>query len=365
MLAFCIFCSSLLFAQEDNKTGQSYKIKYVKEHLFLRDGDDFNVIDAEIEWPLVVDYTVMEPLQTFLIKNTMELNTADMDEAYPRFISSFGRPVIGSLEKIPDDNRFCYIDLKIKIKSYEPQKFIAFIADCNIEPQNRSKVKARRVYLSAVYDLQRQIVLGAEDILKEDAVKTRAVHQDFFDALLSPLSDDDYDNLQSSMINGVWFEDKNVGFHVVSRTHERKIDYDIFMPYENIRYLITKKGRKVIEGKPTGKQLFFLPKQQVLKGDTIYEKVDQIPQYQGGKDAMMNYFRQMPSSNNPNIKGKVILSFIIDKEGKMQSISVVHPLHPMADRRAVNMARGLRNWEPRRNGHEPVCVRMYLPIQFE
>ncbi len=113
---------------------------------------------------------------------------------------------------------------------------------------------------------------------------------------------------------------------------------------------------KAQEHKTSGDQTLDLP------------MVEQRPTFPGGDAAL---YRWLASHlNYPNdaaeqgISGKVIVSFIIKKDGSISSVRVLRSKHPSLDAEALRVVRSMPKWTPGRNNGEPVNVRYSLPINF-
>jgi len=115
----------------------------------------------------------------------------------------------------------------------------------------------------------------------------------------------------------------------------------------------------------------------------IYEVVDQMPQFPGGEKAIMEFIEnniQCPQDViRRGVHGKVVVSFIVGKNGKIQ-----HPeagkvflkeksgapcSSPMIEQicidEAVRIVKMMPNWNPGKNEKgEPVRVHLNIPIKF-
>ena len=77
-LPFLLCFPLVLSAQTVDHTSIRSDIVYLKEHLFLRNDSDFNVVDLDVEWPSVVDYTSAKPLQSALAMMAFGQDTTDL-----------------------------------------------------------------------------------------------------------------------------------------------------------------------------------------------------------------------------------------------------------------------------------------------
>ncbi|MBM6991945.1 MAG: energy transducer TonB [Prevotella sp.] len=359
--------SLTLCAQTVDNTAQKYAMRYVKDHLFLQHGEDFNVIDTDIEWPELLSYSQVQtqPLQQFLAQQLFGYDTANFDSAYQAYQSAHGQVVSGTLKSLPDDNRFAYITLKAQVKSYAPNHWICYQTTVKIEPQSLSPLKAKDEKHYYVYDIGRKKIFSTEDIVKQDQIQNGNVPSGFFENIFAPLSDDDFNQITSAALDGVWLVQKSpqVGLHITCRTADKQLDYETLMPYDDVRSIVTKNGRTLFEKPVPPVQPEFVTLPNIWKGDTIYYKVENAPEFRGGQEGLKAYLAHVSAPKAP-LPGRVITAFVVDKTGAVQDVRVISPLSPELDRHAVALVKGMPKFAPGTLKGSPVCVRMYLPISY-
>ena len=64
------------------------------------------------------------------------------------------------------------------------------------------------------------------------------------------------------------------------------------------------------------------------------------------------------------VEGKVIVSFVVDKDGSLTDIQVLRGIGYGCDEEALRVLKMVPNWSPGRQRGEPVKVRMAVPITF-
>ncbi len=364
-LSFLICFPLVLSAQTVDHTPVRSDIVYLKEHLFLRNNSDFNVVDLDVEWPSVVDYTSVKPLQSALAMMAFGQDTTDLKVARREFLRPMGQPVTQQLERIPDDDRFCYITLKVTMKAYQPGKWIAFLVQYTAEPQTRSRVQAAKAVRSVVYDIRRHKVLTVDQMIRKSAIEDGRADDNFYASLLAPLSDEDYDGLKSTSIDGVWPDKDQVTFHLTNTTDTRIISYEAQLPYQQVRYLVAKNARQLMEKKVDPGQPEFYYLSDTWQGDSVYRQVDVMPQFVGGQAAMNTYISRSGTPLSVGIQGRVTVAFIVDKEGEVHDVHVIGLLTPEASRHAASLVRNMPRFTPGMLHGQPVAVRIYLPIAYQ
>ena len=364
-LSFLLCLPLALSAQTVDRTPVRSDIVYLKEHFFLRNDSDFNVVDVDVEWPTVVDYTSARPLQSALAMMAFGQDTTDLKVACHEFVSQLGHPVTGLLERIPEDDRFCYVTLKVTMKSYQPGQWISFLVNYTAEPQARSRVQAANAVRSVVYDIRRRKVLTVDQMIKKTTIEDGRADDSFFISMMAPLSDDDYHALKSTNIDGVWPDKDQITFHLTHTTGEKIIRYETQLPYQQVRYLVAKDARQLLEKKADPGQPEFYYLSDTWQGDSVYRQVDVMPQFIGGQEGMNAYISRAGSLMPSGSQGRVTVAFIVDKTGVVQDVHVIDMFTPEASRHAAALVRNMPRYAPGLVHGRPVHVRIYLPITYK
>ncbi len=96
--------------------------------------------------------------------------------------------------------------------------------------------------------------------------------------------------------------------------------------------------------------------------------VQEIPSFQGGISAMMNYLisniHYPYNAKESNIHGTVYISFVIDKEGSITDANVMRGIGGGCDEEALRVVKRMPEWTPGKQNGRAVMVRLILPIQF-
>lgn len=100
--------------------------------------------------------------------------------------------------------------------------------------------------------------------------------------------------------------------------------------------------------------------------EPVFTEVEEVPEFPGGMMAFYNYlgknFKYPKSARKNNVSGKVILSFIVEKDGQLSDIKVIRGLNTDIDQEAVRVLKASPKWKPGlQNGHT-VRVAYTLPI---
>ncbi|MDE7426969.1 MAG: energy transducer TonB [Muribaculaceae bacterium] len=97
--------------------------------------------------------------------------------------------------------------------------------------------------------------------------------------------------------------------------------------------------------------------------------VEQKAVFPGGEAELMKFIAQNlvypADAADAQIGGKVVVSFVIEKDGSVSNVKVVKSVYPSLDAEAVRVVRKLPRWTPGRNNGAPVRVVYTLPISFK
>ncbi len=125
-------------------------------------------------------------------------------------------------------------------------------------------------------------------------------------------------------------------------------------------------GVDIAEIRREQRQIINQPPQEPNK---VHEHVEVMPQFPGGNVELMRYLGtniKYPTIAAENgIQGRVVLKFVVSKDGSISNIQIVRSLDPSCDKEAIRVVKGMPKWIPgMQNGH-PVAVYFTLPVLFK
>lgn len=103
--------------------------------------------------------------------------------------------------------------------------------------------------------------------------------------------------------------------------------------------------------------------------ETVYKSAVQVPSYPGGDAALLQEIsknlRYPAVAQKNRTSGRVILMFIVTKDGSVGEVKVVRSVSPELDQAAIEAVRKLQRFNPGREADgTPVNVWYTLPITF-
>lgn len=100
----------------------------------------------------------------------------------------------------------------------------------------------------------------------------------------------------------------------------------------------------------------------------VFDVVEDQPRYPGGTNALMTYLRdniKYPAeAAKAGIQGKVIVQFVIGKDGTVRDVKPIRNISPELDAEAVRVVAAMPKWVPGYQRGEAVNVRYTLPVNF-
>lgn len=101
----------------------------------------------------------------------------------------------------------------------------------------------------------------------------------------------------------------------------------------------------------------------------IYSVVEEMPEYPGGMKAFVNYLKRKlvypPQAKKENLEGVVAVQFVVEKDGRITSPTIVRSLRADMDSAALTAIRNMPNWIPAREHGMRVRCKYSVPVQFK
>ena len=105
------------------------------------------------------------------------------------------------------------------------------------------------------------------------------------------------------------------------------------------------------------------------QGTKVYETVEQMPEFPGGMEALINFLQENvkypENAVKNNIEGRVFVQFIVDKTGQVCDAKVVRSVNEELDAEAIRVVNSMPNFIPGRQDGKAVSVFFTLPINFK
>jgi len=107
------------------------------------------------------------------------------------------------------------------------------------------------------------------------------------------------------------------------------------------------------------------PKEEEQK---VFDYAEQMPSFPGGQGALNEYLsktiRYPVAAEENGIQGRVIVQFVVEKDGSITDVRVVRSVDPSLDKEAVRVAKSMPRWIPGKQNGSAVRVKFTLPVSF-
>ena len=109
----------------------------------------------------------------------------------------------------------------------------------------------------------------------------------------------------------------------------------------------------------------------ITDSDKLYdsEELTEQPSYPGGQSALLSFLSanlQYPhDAEEKGIQGKVVASFIVEKNGSLGNLKIERSVHPLLDKEVMRLLMLMPAWTPGKVNGMLVRVKYNLPVTFK
>ncbi len=130
---------------------------------------------------------------------------------------------------------------------------------------------------------------------------------------------------------------------------------------------VVEKQNKVKQNKV--KQAKVVKQQTAQDGQTVELNPDKMPEFPGGNNGLAEWLskntKYPKEAKDNNEQGRVVVSFVVNKDGKATDAKVVRSISPTIDNEAMRLIEVMPRWTPGKKDGLPVAVRFTLPMTFK
>ena len=111
-------------------------------------------------------------------------------------------------------------------------------------------------------------------------------------------------------------------------------------------------------------------KDTLTPDESVFEVVEQMPEFpDGGMAGLMEYFkknlRYPEEAKKAGMQGRVVVQFLINKNGAISDASVLRSVDRLLDAEAVRLVRSMPKWKPGMQKGKAVTVKYTVPVLFK
>ena len=110
------------------------------------------------------------------------------------------------------------------------------------------------------------------------------------------------------------------------------------------------------------------PREAKVDENGVHQVCEEMPEFPGGMAECMKYLSK--NINYPEdckkegVQGRVIVQFVVDKDGSIKNPTIARGVHPSLDKEALRVLSSMPNWKPGKQKGEAVKVRYTIPVMF-
>ena len=99
-----------------------------------------------------------------------------------------------------------------------------------------------------------------------------------------------------------------------------------------------------------------------------FDVVEQMPEFPGGAAGMMKFIAENvkypEEAYSKGIEGRVLVQFIIEKDGSVTNVKVIKKVNDALDAEAVRVVKAMPKWKPGKQNGREVRVKYTIPVSF-
>lgn len=109
-----------------------------------------------------------------------------------------------------------------------------------------------------------------------------------------------------------------------------------------------------------------MPERTDTTSAMIFDEVEEMPSFPGGNTALADYiYNNLKYPETADcVQGRVVIGFVVGKDGSLSDIKVLRSVDPSLDKEAVRVVKSMPNWIPGKRNGIPVRVKYYVPVSF-
>ena len=111
------------------------------------------------------------------------------------------------------------------------------------------------------------------------------------------------------------------------------------------------------------------PDEPLVNEDDVFQVVQEMPEFPGGMEKLLEYedkkIKYPAKARKEGIEGRVIVEFIVEKDGSISGPKVILSLTPKCDAEALRVVKSMPKWKPGKQNGKIVRVKYTLPVRFK
>ncbi len=372
-----------------------YQTDYFLQHKLYRKGNLLTVLTLNLEWPLYLSGSGVPVLQSHLCSEIFGNTATSAAEGLAAYVKTLGEEI----HDIPEEAGLQrqYIHLLVQQLGGEEGKYLSFCTLVLKRSGNVSKPEVRRQTMFT-YDIVNERILTSKDILKLSVMPGNESQYNLIERIVAYNSQliNSRTGDQSGLTTSVLVEDVLYGdvmtrvdglpdqvcllplgvvFNLKGNSDKEGFDELTLLPMNEMLQFLKRSVRKWLangEKKTVDTTLVSRPiavPDAMVDTTAVYDVVEEMPKFKGGPKAIGEFFGRVVKypdyEQMLNIQGRVVVAFVVERDGSVSTPSVISPVSPGVDREAVMAVMDMPKWKPGRHHGIAVRTRMNVPVNFK
>jgi len=97
--------------------------------------------------------------------------------------------------------------------------------------------------------------------------------------------------------------------------------------------------------------------------------LEQMPSFPGGQKALLEYLtanvRYPDDCEDTCVQGRVIVSFMVERDGSLSEAKVMKSVYPSLDEEALRVVNSMPKWCPGKLNGKAVRIKYTIPVNFK
>ena len=142
----------------------------------------------------------------------------------------------------------------------------------------------------------------------------------------------------------------------------------MYIGYESVKIVVNKAFSEAGNKYPMPLRKESATESDDSNPNKVYDVVDEMPKFPGGTGALFEYLarnvRYPAEAGKAGIQGRVIVSFVVEKDGRVSNAKTIKAIHPALDAEALRLINGMPKWTPGKKNGEAARVQYVTPVTF-
>jgi TonB family protein len=106
----------------------------------------------------------------------------------------------------------------------------------------------------------------------------------------------------------------------------------------------------------------------IVEEEKVFDEVEHMPEFPGGPSVLFEWISKNinypPSAKMDGVEGRVIVTFIVERDGTLTNVRVFKSVHPSLDKEATRVVKSMPRWIPGKQNGSAVRTKYTVPVTF-